>query len=75
MRHTEIALRRPIATIDRSSWPLALVGIISTRLLPLEKWPDIEFPGIFIQVPYQGGSPEEIEQPDHASRWRKRWRH
>ena len=28
----------------------------------LEKFPDIEFPGIFIQVPYQGSTPEEIER-------------
>ena len=27
---------------------LALVGIIASRLLPLEKFPDIEFPGIGI---------------------------
>ena len=40
----------------------ALVGLIAARLLPLEKFPDIEFPGIFIQIPYDGSSPEEIER-------------
>lgn len=41
---------------------LALIGLIATRLLPLEKFPDIEFPGIIIQVPYAGSTPEEVER-------------
>lgn len=41
---------------------LALVGLIATRLLPLEKFPDIEFPGIIIQIPYAGSTPEEVER-------------
>ena len=41
---------------------LALIGLIATRLLPLEKFPDIEFPGIFIQIPYAGSTPEEVER-------------
>jgi len=41
---------------------LALIGFIATRLLPLEKFPDIEFPGIFIQIPYEGSTPEEVER-------------
>ena len=32
-------------------------------MLPLEKFPDIEFPGIFIQIPYAGiDTPEEVER-------------
>ena len=61
MKHTEIALRRPITTTVIFV-ALALVGLIASRLLPLEKFPDIEFPGIFIQVPYPGSTPEEIER-------------
>jgi HAE1 family hydrophobic/amphiphilic exporter-1 len=41
---------------------LAAVGLIASRLLPLEYFPDIEFPGIFIEIPYQGSSPEEVER-------------
>ncbi len=41
---------------------LALIGLIATRLLPLEKFPDIEFPGIIIQIPYAGSTPEEVER-------------
>jgi HAE1 family hydrophobic/amphiphilic exporter-1 len=61
MKHTEIALRRPVTTVVVFV-ALALIGLIATRLLPLEKFPDIEFPGIFIQVPYEGSTPEEIER-------------
>ena len=61
VKHTEISLRRPVAT-SVIFVALALVGLIASRLLPLEKFPDIEFPGIFIQVPYEGSTPEEIER-------------
>ena len=61
MRHTEVALHRPVTTVVVFV-ALALVGIIASRLLPLEKFPDIEFPGIFVQVPYPGSTPEEVER-------------
>lgn len=41
---------------------LCLIGLISSRLIPLEKWPDVEWPGIFVQVPYPGSTPAEIER-------------
>jgi HAE1 family hydrophobic/amphiphilic exporter-1 len=61
VKHTEIALRRPITTTVVFV-ALALVGLIASRMLPLEKWPDIEFPGIFIEIPYEGSTPEEVER-------------
>jgi len=61
VKHTEIALHRPVTTVVVFV-ALALVGLIAARLLPLEKFPDIEFPGIFIQVPYNGSTPEEVER-------------
>ena len=61
MKHTEFALRRPVTTVV-TFVALALVGLIASRLLPLEKFPDIEFPGIFIQIPYPGSTPEEVER-------------
>ena len=44
MRHTEVALHRPVTTIVVFV-ALALMGLIASRLLPLEQFPDIEFPG------------------------------
>jgi HAE1 family hydrophobic/amphiphilic exporter-1 len=61
MKHTEIALRRPVTTVVVFV-ALSLVGLLASKLLPLEKFPDIEFPGIFIQVPYDGSTPEEVER-------------
>ena len=61
VKHTEISLRRPVTTVVLFV-ALALIGLIATRLLPLEKFPDIEFPGIIIQVPYTGSTPEEVER-------------
>jgi len=61
MKHTEVALHRPVTTVVVFV-ALALVGLIASRLLPLEKFPDIEFPGIFVQIPYEGSTPEEVER-------------
>jgi len=61
MKHTEIALHRPVTTVVVFV-ALAMIGLIASRLLPLEKFPDIEFPGIFVQIPYAGSTPEEVER-------------
>ena len=61
MNLTRGAINRPVTTV-MVFIALALIGSIATRLLPLEKYPDIQFPGIFINIPYEGSSPEEVEQ-------------
>ncbi len=61
MKHTEVALRRPVTTVVVFV-ALSLVGVLASKLLPLEKFPDIEFPGIFVLVPYDGSTPEEVER-------------
>lgn len=61
MKHTEVALRRPVTTVVVFV-ALSLVGLLAAKLLPLEKFPDIEFPGIFVQIPYDGSTPEEVER-------------
>jgi HAE1 family hydrophobic/amphiphilic exporter-1 len=60
MRHTRIALERPVTTIMVALAVLA-VGLISSRLLRLEAMPDITFPGMRVVIPYSGSTPEEIE--------------
>jgi HAE1 family hydrophobic/amphiphilic exporter-1 len=59
--HTDIALRRPITTV-MVFLALTLIGLIATRLLPLEQFPDITFPGMQVTIPYAGSTPEEIEE-------------
>ena len=58
---TRGAIARPVTTV-MVFVALSLIGVVATMLLPLEKYPDIQFPGIFINVPYEGSSPEEVEQ-------------
>jgi HAE1 family hydrophobic/amphiphilic exporter-1 len=61
MLHTRIALHRPVTTVMMALAVLA-IGVISSRLLPLEAMPDITFPGMRIVIPYAGSTPEEMEQ-------------
>ncbi|MBM5811252.1 MAG: efflux RND transporter permease subunit [Gammaproteobacteria bacterium] len=61
MIHTRFALRRPVTTL-MSFVAVVLVGVLSTKLLPLELFPEIRFPGILVNIPYEGSTPEEVEQ-------------
>ena len=61
MNITDFALKRPV-TVMVIFTCFASIGVIAARLLPLEYFPDIEFPFIAVQVPYQGSSPEEVER-------------
>jgi HAE1 family hydrophobic/amphiphilic exporter-1 len=61
MRHTRLALLRPVTTIMVALAVLA-VGLIGGRLLRLEAMPDITFPGMMVIIPYPGSTPEEMEE-------------
>tara|TARA_R110000868_G_scaffold378658_5_gene644189 strand:+ start:4521 stop:7544 length:3024 start_codon:yes stop_codon:yes gene_type:complete len=61
MSLTELSVKRPITTM-MVFVSLVVVGFIATKLVPLEYFPDISFPGAFVQVPYPNASPEEIEE-------------
>ena len=61
MRHTSLALNRPVTTVMVFLAVLA-VGLISAKLLRLENFPDITFPGMQVTIPYPGSTPEEMEQ-------------
>lgn len=61
MSFTELSVRRPVTTL-MVFLSLVVVGIIATRLVPLEYFPDISFPGAFVNVPYPNASPEEVEE-------------
>ncbi|WNC73767.1 efflux RND transporter permease subunit [Thalassotalea psychrophila] len=55
------ALKRPV-TVIMIFLSLLLTGIISSRLLPLEKFPGIDIPQLWINVPYPDASPAEVER-------------
>ena len=58
---TRTAIARPVTTV-MVFVALGLIGAVSARLLPLETFPDIQFPGIFVNIPYEGSTPEEVER-------------
>lgn len=58
---TELSLRRPVTSI-MIFISFVVIGIISSRMVPLEYFPDISFPGAFISVPYPNSTPEEVER-------------
>lgn len=61
MNMTDFSLRRPVTTM-MVFVSLLVVGIIATRLVPLEFMPNITFPGAFIQLPYPNSTPAEVNE-------------
>lgn len=61
MSITEISIKRPVTTI-MVFVSLLVVGIIATRLVPIEFFPEITFPGAFVQIPYPNATPSEVEE-------------
>ncbi|WP_299494976.1 efflux RND transporter permease subunit [uncultured Shewanella sp.] len=61
MSLTKMALTRPVTT---SLFFVAalLFGLAATKLLPLELLPGIDMPQVFIEVPYKGSTPSEVER-------------
>lgn len=55
------SLRRPVTTV-MVFVSLTLLGFIAALRLPLEYFPDFDAPFLFIQIPYPGSTPEEIER-------------
>ncbi len=61
MSLTRLALNRPVTTVMVFVC-CAVLGGIAAGLLPLEKFPEVEFPGIHIEIPYAGTTPHESER-------------
>ncbi len=57
----EFSLRRPI-TVTMIFLSMVIVGLISSRLLPLEQWPQMKFPFISINIAYPSSTPKEVER-------------
>ncbi|RLA05216.1 MAG: AcrB/AcrD/AcrF family protein [Gammaproteobacteria bacterium] len=58
---TKFALKRPVTTL-MFFFCFVVAGGSATKLLPLEYFPEVIFPGIFIQIPYPNSTAEEIER-------------
>jgi HAE1 family hydrophobic/amphiphilic exporter-1 len=57
----ELSIRRPVTAI-MFFVSLFVIGLIAAVRLPLESFPEVTFPGIFIELPYTGSTPEEVER-------------
>ena len=65
MVHTDFALRRPVTTLMAFA-AVAVIGLVSSRLLPLEQYPDVSFPFMGAGVPYPGFHARGNRRADHA---------
>ena len=61
MSVAEFSIKRPITTI-MCFVSLFVVGLIAAFRLPLEALPDVSAPFMFVQLPYSGSTPEEVER-------------
>ncbi len=61
MSLTELSIKRPVTTVMLFVSLLA-VGLIAAVRLPLEALPEVAPPFIFVQLPYAGSTPEEVER-------------
>ncbi len=61
MKLPDFALRRPVTT-SMSFISVILVGLIATKLIPLEFFPEVDAPFLQVDLPYPGSSPEEVER-------------
>jgi HAE1 family hydrophobic/amphiphilic exporter-1 len=57
----EFAIARPV-TIFMLFFSMLVFGILSSQLLPLEKFPSIDIPEIAIRIPYRDATPVEVEK-------------
>ncbi|GAB2517254.1 efflux RND transporter permease subunit [Lysobacter humi (ex Lee et al. 2017)] len=61
MSVAELSIRRPVTTI-MFFVTMVVIGLIAAVRLPLEAFPSVSFPVIFMQLPYEGSTPEEVER-------------
>lgn len=61
MHITDLSIRRPVTTL-MVFVSLLVVGLIATRMVPLEFMPNITFPGAFVQLPYPNSTPTEVNE-------------
>ncbi|SMO67141.1 efflux RND transporter permease subunit [Gracilimonas mengyeensis] len=61
MHITELSLRRPVTTL-MVFVSLLVVGLIATRMVPMEFMPNITFPGAFVNIPYPNSTPAEVNE-------------
>jgi len=61
MSPARFALNRPV-TIAMAFLSMVAIGLIASRVLPLEYFPAVDVPFIVIDIPYEGSTPKEVER-------------
>lgn len=61
MSVAELSIKRPVSTVMLFV-SLFVIGLIAAIRLPLEAFPEVSPPFIFVQLPYSGSTPEEVER-------------
>ena len=61
MSIAELSIKRPVTTI-MFFVSMLVIGLIAAVRLPLEAFPEVSPPFIFVQLPYTGSTPEEVER-------------
>ncbi|GHA74307.1 efflux RND transporter permease subunit [Cognatilysobacter bugurensis] len=61
MSVAELSIKRPVTTV-MFFVTMVVVGLIAAFRLPLEAMPSVSFPVVFVQMPYAGSTPEEVER-------------
>jgi hydrophobic/amphiphilic exporter-1 (mainly G- bacteria), HAE1 family len=61
MTLAELSLKRPVTAV-MFFVSMIVIGLLAAFRLPLEYMPDIEAPFLFIDIPYPGSTPAEIER-------------
>ncbi|GHE26073.1 efflux RND transporter permease subunit [Vulcaniibacterium thermophilum] len=57
----ELSIRRPVTAV-MFFISMFVIGLIAAVRLPLEAFPEVSPPFIFVQLPYSGSTPEEVER-------------
>ncbi|NLE49249.1 MAG: efflux RND transporter permease subunit, partial [Sandaracinaceae bacterium] len=60
MTLSDIAIRRPVFT-TMMSVAIMVLGAFSFSRIPVDLYPDVEFPVVSVVTAYPGASPREIE--------------
>jgi hydrophobic/amphiphilic exporter-1 (mainly G- bacteria), HAE1 family len=61
MNLSALSIKRPIFIICIVSFML-VIGLMSMLRMPVDQFPDVTFPTIFVQTTYNGASPEDMEK-------------
>src|SRR5690606_27708035 len=61
MNVTEFSIRRPVTTV-MFFVSMVVIGLIAAVRLPLESFPEATAPFFYVQLPYPGSTPQEVER-------------